>query len=178
MKYKYGEMDSAEEINKKAAELKAAGDREGVGILAKENGIDKDMADAFWDGYVDLICDIQTAAAGKLDVEIAEYSKMYVANAMEVAEALKSLTMQEKVVYSIHKAGVDMDIDCTGEELAAAIRQKRKSLNDICAKVFKKAGEIHASGTPASAMVVPMVIYEYITAEKEIKKKGDKKNGK
>ena len=155
MKYKYGEMDSAEEINKKAAELKAAGDREGVGILAKENGIDKDMADAFWDGYVDLICDIQTAAAGKLDVEIAEYSKMYVA-----------------------KAGVDMDIDCTGEELAAAIRQKRKSLNDICAKVFKKAGEIHASGTPASAMVVPMVIYEYITAEKEIKKKGDKKNGK
>lgn len=173
MKYKYGEMKSAEEINRKAAELKAAGDREGASILAKENGIDKDMVDAFWDGYVDLICDTQMAAAGKLDVEIAEYNKMYVANAMEVAEALKSLIMQEKVVYSLHKAGVDIDIDCTGEELAAAIAgTEGKKLNDICAKVFKKAGKIHASGTPASAMVVPMVINEYMTEEKEKKKNG------
>ena len=48
--YEYGEMDSMEELNAKADELKAAGDSEGVVRLAKENGIDEDLADMYIQG--------------------------------------------------------------------------------------------------------------------------------
>lgn len=171
---KFSEMDSAEELNKKAMELKKNGKAEELKLLTEENGIDGDMLEMFTDGEIDFICDTQTAAEGKLSVELKNYQKQYVANAMEVVDALTSMMMREQIKLSVHKAGIDIDIDVTGEELARAVRRKGKSLNAICKKVFTKAGEIHAAGTPASSMVVPMVINEYLKEEKKGKKKEDK----
>lgn len=171
---KFGEMDSAEELNKKAMELKKNGKAEDLKTLAEENGIDGDMLEMFADGEIDFICDTQTAAEGKLSVELKNYQKQYVANAMEVVDALTSMMMREQIKLSVHKAGIDIDINVTGEKLAKAVRRKGRSLNTICKKVFTKAGEIHAAGTPASSMVVPMVINEYLKEEKKGKKKEDK----
>lgn len=173
---KFGEMDSAEELNKKAMELRENGKAEELLPLTEENGIDGYMLEMFADGDIDFICDTQTAAEGKLSVELKNYQKQYVANAMEVVDALTSMMMRERIKLSVHKAGVDIDIDIdvTGEELARAVRRKGKSLNTICKKVFTKAGEIHAAGTPASSMVIPMVINEYLQEEKKGKKKEDK----
>lgn len=181
MQYKYGEQESAAGINELAKKMKAEGNKDTVYELAEENGIDKEMVDLFMEGHIDMICDVQTAAEGKLAVELKNYQKRYVSNAIEVVESLKSLISRERVKYSVHKYGIDIDIDITGEELAAAIRSKGKSLNDICKKVFTKAGEIHAKGNPASALVVPMIIQEYLQKQPEkkvTKKKATKKEDK
>lgn len=164
---KFGEFDSSEEINEKAADLRKNGKKEDLKILAEENGIDADMMEMFSEGNIDFVCDTQSAASGKLEVELKNYQKQYVANAMEVVDELNSMMIRERIKRSIHKSGVDIDIDITGDDLAKAIRKKGKSLNDICKKVFTKAGQIHAAGTPASSMVVPMVIQEYITDKKK-----------
>lgn len=175
---KYGEFDSFEEINDKAKDLLAAGQAEEVRTLAKENGIAPEMAEFYITGEINFLCDSMTAAIGKLDKEIEKYQKQYVANAKEVKEYLETCMSHETVKYSIHKYGVDVDIDVTGEELANAIRRKGKSLNDICKDVFTRAQKIHQEGNPASAMVVPMIINEYLKPVKENKndkaKKGDK----
>lgn len=66
---KFGEFDSAEELNKKAAELKAADNEEELIALAVENGIDKETAEDYMDEVIrELVTDIQ-AAIGKLRVE-------------------------------------------------------------------------------------------------------------
>lgn len=69
---KYGEFDSAEEINRAAAAQKAEGDFEAVYQIAEENGIDRDDAQAFIDGEEEELCNDLMAAYGKLKVE-AEY---------------------------------------------------------------------------------------------------------
>ena len=66
---KFGEFNSAEEINRAAAAQKAEGDREAVMEIAKENGIDEEDAQAFIDGEEEELCTPLTAAFGKLTVE-------------------------------------------------------------------------------------------------------------
>lgn len=166
---KFGELNSADEINSMARTLLKEGKKEEIYALAEENGIDKEMADMFTAEDIDFICDEQTAAYGKLDVELKDYQKSYVANAIEVTDALKNMTAREQIRLSVHKHGVDIDIDITGEELAKAIRTKGKVLNDILKDVFTRAQKIHNEGNPASDMVIPMVIHEYL--------KGGQKNG-
>lgn len=166
---KFGEQNSAEGINELAKQLRNEGRKNDVYELAEENGIDRDMAELFVNGDIDFICNKMTAAIGKLEKEIEQYQKQYVANALEVMEALQSMMARERVKFSVHKYGVDIDIDITGEELADTVRQKGKALSDILKKVFTKAQKIHLEGHPASAMVIPMVINEYL------KSKGGKK---
>lgn len=45
---KFGEFDSAEELNKAAEGLKEEGDKESLIELAKENGIDPEDAEDYW----------------------------------------------------------------------------------------------------------------------------------
>lgn len=170
---KFGELNSAEEINVMAAGLLKEEKREDIYALAEENGLDKEMVDLFIAEDIDFICDDQTAACGKLDMELKDYQKRYVANAIEVTDNLKNMMGRERIRLSVHKYGVDIDIDITGEELAQAIRQKGKVLNNILKDVFTKAQMIHNEGNPASDMVVPMVIHEYLKPAK--KKKGGQK---
>ena len=66
---KFGEFDSAEEINKTADGLKAEGDTESIYILAEENGIDRDEVQDFIDGYNITLTVPMLAAEGKLSVE-------------------------------------------------------------------------------------------------------------
>lgn len=170
---KYGEMNSADEINELAKKMREEDKIADLNGFARENGIDEDMVDLFKGREIDFICDDFSAAVGKLSVEIEHYQKQYVANAKEVVEALQSMMCRERVKLSVYKAGVEIDIDITGDELAKAIRKKGKSLNDICKEVFTKAQAIHNSGEPASAMVVPMIINRYL--QEEDKKKEDRK---
>jgi hypothetical protein len=68
----YGEFDSVEELNAKAAELKDAGDEEGLETLAVENGLDKEDAEDYWDDCADTLATPLQAAAGKLRKEEKE----------------------------------------------------------------------------------------------------------
>ena len=159
---KFGEFDSADEINGKAKELRDSDHPEEVMKLAKENGIMAEMAEIFITAGTDILCDCTEAAFGKLSVELENYDKRYIANAKEVVQALESLMAQKKVRYEMHMYGIDISIDITGEQLAEQIRKNGKHLNTILKDVFTKAQKIHSEGNPASALVIPMVIEQYM----------------
>lgn len=66
---KFGEFDSAEEINRAAAAQRAEGDTEALMQIAMENGIDKEDAQDYADGIVGELTTPLLAALGKLKVE-------------------------------------------------------------------------------------------------------------
>lgn len=73
---RFGEFDSAEEINKAAAERLSEGTEAGVEAvlgIAEENGIDKEDALDYINGMTDELVTPLMAAAGKLDIEHKEY---------------------------------------------------------------------------------------------------------
>lgn len=104
---KFGEFNSAEEINELAVNLRKEKDVESLRELAEENGIDIDIVEAFLDGDILFLCDDMTAAIGKIDVEAKEL------NAAEI--------MEDWVEYLKCKCFED-------EGMAKAVRKKRKSL--------------------------------------------------
>lgn len=69
---KFGEFDSAEEINKAAAAQLAEGDIEAVRAIAEENGIDKFDAEDYIAGDIKELTTPYMACLGKIDVEKQE----------------------------------------------------------------------------------------------------------
>ncbi|MBR1909200.1 MAG: hypothetical protein IJ821_01295, partial [Lachnospiraceae bacterium] len=62
---KFGEFDSYEEINKAAKGLKEEGDTESLKELAKENGIDIEDVQDYFNGITDALTNKSMAALGK-----------------------------------------------------------------------------------------------------------------
>lgn len=104
---RFGEFDSAAEINETAVNLRKEGDTESIKVLAEENGIDLDIAEAFIDGDLFYLCDDMAAAIGKIEVESKELKPVEI--------------MADWVEYL--KARCFEDV-----EMAKAIRRKEKSL--------------------------------------------------
>ncbi|MDE6210108.1 MAG: hypothetical protein K2M73_10620 [Lachnospiraceae bacterium] len=114
---KYGYFETAEEINKKATELLAAGDKTGVMELAKENGIEEEIADIFCSGSgeIDYICDDETAAIGKIDIEVVELQPQEIFK--DWVEYIKASILKDK-------------------NIAIAVRKKDKSLKECISKIL------------------------------------------
>lgn len=72
---KFGEFDSAEEINKAAKGLKDEGDFDSLYALAEENGIDREDAEDYLDGCSGELATPVMAAMGRLEVEKKEIMK-------------------------------------------------------------------------------------------------------
>lgn len=104
---KFGEFDSAKEINEKAAELKVAKDEAGLVALAAENGIDKEDAEDYMDDCVEVLASPLMAAVGKLKVEAEE---------LKLKGVLLDWLDELKVMCS------------ENEEFAAAVRKKGRDL--------------------------------------------------
>lgn len=66
---KFGEFNSAEEINAEAEIMKMTGETQKVIELAEENGIDEDDAKDYLDDIVPVLCTPLMAALGKLKIE-------------------------------------------------------------------------------------------------------------
>ena len=66
---RFGEFDSAEEINETAVNLRREGDLQGLRVPAAENGIDADDEEAFAAGALLYLCDDMAAAIGKIEIE-------------------------------------------------------------------------------------------------------------
>lgn len=112
----FGEMESAEELNKTAEGLKNEGDKENLYKLADENGIDRAEADLYFEGMTDAFCDVATAAIGKIEVEAAQ---------LKPVEIIADWTAYIKV-------------SCLeDEELARAVRRKGKSLKACIWSILK-----------------------------------------
>lgn len=113
---RFGEFDSAQEINETAVNLRKEGDKESLKVLAKENGIDEDILKVFMDGDLLYLCDDMTAAIGKIEVETKE------ANCTEI--------MEDWVEY--------IKAQCFEKpEVARAVRKKGKRLYGCIAALLK-----------------------------------------
>lgn len=111
----FGNM-TAEEINELARNLKTEGDTANVITLAKENGIDTDIAEVFLEGEIDFLCDNVTAAIGKIEMEAKE---------MKVKEIIADWVEYIKV-------------KCFDDEnMALAVREKDKNLEGCIAELLK-----------------------------------------
>ena len=113
---KFGEFDSAEELNRSAAGLKAEGDMEGLKALAVENGLDEMDALDYADGTMPELFSVSTAAIGKLVVE---------QNAIEAPELIG-----DWISYIESEVMED-------EAFAAAVRRKGKSLVGCLGQILR-----------------------------------------
>lgn len=117
---KFGEMNSAEEINELAENLKKEGDLEGLKTMAEENGISSDFVEMFQEGAIPYLCDPYTAASCKLDMESKSLELKGLM--LDWVEYIRSL--------------------CTeSTEMAAAVRAKGKYLKDCMAKLLQYSFE-------------------------------------
>lgn len=113
---KFGEFDSAEELNMCAAGLLAEGDIESLQQLATENGIDKEDVQDYIDGYVDELATPLMAALGKIEVESRE---------------LKPKEIMEDWVEYIRAQCME------SEKMEVAVRKKGKSVKGCIAELLK-----------------------------------------
>lgn len=113
---KFGEFDSAEEINGTAAALLAEGDTEAIYALAKENGIDEEEADDFIDREIPELVNPLMSALGKLKVE---------------AEELKPAEIMEDWLTYIKGQCMNDAV------MAVAVRKRGKSLRGCIAELLK-----------------------------------------
>lgn len=117
---KFGEFDSAEELNRAAAAQKAEGDEETLIAIAKENGIDEEDAEDYMDGVVEALVTPLMAAAGKLKVE---------------AEGLKLGGIMMDWKDQILEECMEND------QMRCAVRKKGKSLARCMGKLIRFAFE-------------------------------------
>lgn len=134
---KFGEFNSAEEIEKAAAGLITEGDKESLLILAKENGFDEmDVED--WMDYGAEISD-EEAAVAKLKVEEEDLH-------------LPASSLIHDWVDYIRKMSIEDNI------IAKAVRSKEKSLMECIAEIMQKSFE--------NQWIVPSKIAKLINANR------------
>lgn len=113
---KFGEFDSARELNEAAAGQKEQGDLEALVALALENGIDKEDAEDYMDGLIVELVSPLTAALGKIKVECEELKPKEI--------------MEDWVEY--------IKLQCLEKpEVAIKVRSKEKSLSGCIAKLLE-----------------------------------------
>ena len=112
---KFGELNSAQEINELAENLFNENDIESLKELAKENGL-SDMVQLYLEGELPDLCDTLSAAIGKIEVEAAE---------------LKPREIMEDWVEYLRGQCLENEI------LAFQVRKKGKTLKGCIAAMLK-----------------------------------------
>lgn len=113
---RFGEFDSADELNASAEGLLNEGDTESLIILAEENGIDREDAQDYIDGAVPEFVNALMAAYGKLTIEAKE---------LKPSEIMNDWLQYIKVRCQEDPA------------MAAAVRRKGKSLKGCIGALLK-----------------------------------------
>ncbi len=113
---RFGEFNSAQEINETAVNLRKEGDTESLLILAKENGIDAEVAEAFLEGEILYLCDEIDAAIGKIEVESQDMKVKEIMK--DWADYIKNRCMEES-------------------DMARAVRTKGKTLKGCIGALLK-----------------------------------------
>ena len=103
---KFGEFDSVEELNRSAAAQREEGDEEALVLLSKENGIDKEDAEDYMDGCLEL-ASVLMAAVGKLNVEKEELKIKGILSDW-VDELVTMCTENESFARAVRKKGKDL----------------------------------------------------------------------
>lgn len=146
MEKKFGVFKTVEELNRAAAAQKAEGDEEALIALAVENGLDREDAEDYMDGAMDVLCTPYMAAIAKVNLEAKELE-------------LKSQLLDWKDYL------IQIMTEYPGDGLNNAVFDPDKKLLDVMAKGMKLASEnriqvdkriIKAAGLPDSAAYIGM----------------------
>ena len=134
----FGEMDSYKDINELAENLFNEGDTENIKVLARENGIPEDYVELYLTGDLPELCDAETAAIGKLDVESEELKLKGLMT--DWVEYIKSLCLENDLMaHQVRKKGKSLK-KCMGILLAYSFRNRISVDEEIV-----KAAKISAS---------------------------------
>lgn len=117
---KFGEFNSAEEINEKARELLKGANTKAVLDLAGENGLDAEDAEDYITGIAKELTTRYAAAIGKLEIEEKD---------LEIKGILSDWTGYIK----------EMCLNVDG--MAEAVRRKGKKLSECMARLIRYAFE-------------------------------------
>ena len=148
---KFGEFDSFEEINKKAAELKGTGDIQLLKTLARENGLDTEDAQDYFEGVIDNLTTPALAAIGKIAVE-AEDLKVFGVLKDWVGQINVMCSQDEAFAKNVRKTGKSL-IDCFTE----VIEEEFKNRKDLDTRITKKI-----EGCPKRASISTLTMKEQL----------------
>lgn len=131
---RFGEFNSAAEINETAVNLRKEGDIESLKVLAAENGIDPEILEEFAKGKQIYLCDDMVAALGKLDIEV---KNVKCAEIMEDwVEYIRSQCFEKpEVARAVRKKGKSL-AGC----IAALLHWSFKHQNPVDKEIMKAAG--------------------------------------
>lgn len=110
---KFGEFDSAEELNKTADGLLNEGDIDSLKELAKENGIDEEDVQDYIDGNTEDLATVSMAAFGRLSVEEQQ------------AKTNKEKEMAAKIIFTVARSL------CLRESFCTCVMKKGKRAMDV-----------------------------------------------
>ena len=155
---RFGEFDSAAEINELAVNLRKEGDADSLKALARENGIDPDLADAFMDGELLYLCDDMAAAIGKIEIEASELKPVEIMT--DWVEYLKARCFEDaETARAVRKKGKSLK-----GAIAALLSWSYKNQREID-KDIKKAAGINVKvtdGTPGMARAKQLMAEYYL----------------
>ena len=136
---KFGEFNSAEEINRKAEELFNMQDLDGIRALAAENGIPHEYAQAYCEGDLPELCDRLTAAVGKLEVEEQEIVMVGVME--DWLSYIQAQCMEsEEMAIAVRRKGRNLK-DCLGKLLLWSLVNQKKVDKGVLASAEKQIGK-------------------------------------
>ena len=137
---KFGEMNSFEEINELAENLFNEGDLDSIKIMATENGISEEYIDMYLQGDIPFLCDVLTAAMGKLDVECQELKPQEIME--DWTEYLRGQCMEdEAIAVAVRKKGKSLK-GCIGTLLKWSFGNQQQIDKDIVKEAGVSAGRV------------------------------------
>lgn len=155
---RFGEFDSAGEINGLAVNLRKEGDADSLKELARENGIDPELAEAFLEGELLYLCDDMAAAIGKIEIEAAELKPVEIM--ADWVEYLKARCFEDtETARAVRKKGKSLK-----GAIAALLSWSYKNQREID-KDIKKAAGINVKvtdGTPGMARAKQLMAEYYL----------------
>ena len=160
---KFGEMDSADEINELAENLLNEGDIDSLEAMAKENGIPMEYVLAYKEGEIPFICDDMTAALGKIDVEVAELKPKEIME--DWVEYLRGQCMEnELLAFNVRKKGKSLK-GCIAALLMWSFKNQQTVDKDIIKAAGVSAGKV-TLGIPGMARAKQIITDYYMGGAK------------
>lgn len=157
-KKKDTKIDSVEDLNRMAAELKEDGDRKGLDKLAEQYGMDKEDVEDYLDGITEEFATLLMAAVGKVKHEAAVLGLQGVVKDWE--ECIEQMcTDKEDMCKAVMKSNRKLT-DCMGEVLKYAFDNKAK-VNDDVVKAAGLRTPIYL-GIPGKAELKKLVTEYYM----------------
>ena len=160
---KFGEFDSAEEINELAQNLFNEGDIESIKKLAAENGLEGWTVDNYIEGYEPVFVDVDEAAIGKIEIESKDLKPKDIM--VDWVNYIKTQCMEdEELAKAVRRKGKSLK-GCIGAILKWAFAHQQPVDKDIIKAAGVKASKI-TLGMPGRAEAQKIIREYYLGAEK------------